>query len=223
MGCILLDGNISVKVDAGDYTCYVGSANIASQYAIGSSNISLTGNQAAATIGAIGIGLQVGGGLLSSSASQSAATFMGLPIGGDYGAGLRQSRTDRGAALSSLGSSVMQLIPPVAQCAGSMTGNAATKQSMLATLTLLYYPPTDDTNFQSMYGHPVMKIDTPAAGYCQTRGFPSLHLWRPARKPLTSTPPWTAVCLLSKGVILCISAMQDTMTRRHAVDFVPRL
>lgn len=166
-----LDGNVSVKVDAGDYTCYVGSANIASQYAIGSSNISLTGNQAAATIGAIGIGLQVGGGLLSSSASQSATTFMGLPIGGDYGAGLRQSRTDKGAALSSLGSSVMQLIPPVAQCAGSMTGNAATKQSMLATLTLLYYPPTDDTNFQSMYGHPVMKIDTPAAGYCQTRGF----------------------------------------------------
>lgn len=166
-----LDGNVSVKVDAGDYTCYVGSANIASQYAIGSSNISLTGNQAAATIGAIGMGLQVGGGLLSSSASQSATTFMGLPIGGDYGAGLRQSRTDKGAALSSLGSSVMQLIPPVAQCAGSMTGNAAAKQSMLATLTLLYYPPTDDTNFQSMYGHPVMKIDTPAAGYCQTRGF----------------------------------------------------
>lgn len=166
-----LDGNVSVKVDAGDYTCYVGSANIASQYAIGSSNISLTGNQAAATIGAIGIGLQVGGGLLSSSASQSATTFMGLPIGGDYGAGLRQSRIDKGAALSSLGSSVMQLIPPVAQCAGSMTGNATTKQSMLATLTLLYYPPTDDTNFQNMYGHPVMKIDTPAAGYCQTRGF----------------------------------------------------
>lgn len=166
-----LDGNVSVKVDAGNYTCYVGSANIASQYAIGSSNISLTGNQAAATIGAIGIGLQVGGGLLSSSASQSATTFMGLPIGGDYGAGLRQSRTDKGATLSSLGSSVMQLIPPVAQCAGSMTGNASTKQSMLATLTLLYYPPTDDSNFQEMYGHPVMKIATPASGYCQTRGF----------------------------------------------------
>jgi len=160
--CSFLDGNISVKVDAGTHTIYVGSANIASQYAIGASNISLTGNQTSATIGAIGIGLQVGGGALSSSA--------GL-LGGLNN--LTRDNTGRtmGETMSSLGHSVMQLIPPVAQCAGSMTGNASALQSMLATLTLFYYPPTDDANFQSMYGHPVMKIDTPASGYCQTRGF----------------------------------------------------
>lgn len=160
--CSFLDGNISVKVDAGTHTIYVGSANIASQYAIGASNISLTGNQTSATIGAIGIGLQVGGGVLSSSA--------GI-LGGLNN--LTRDNTGRtmGETMSSMGHSVMQLIPPVAQCAGSMTGNASALQTMLATLTLFYYPPTDDTNFQSMYGHPVMKIDTPASGYCQTRGF----------------------------------------------------
>lgn len=160
--CSFLDGNISVKVDSGTHTIYVGSANIASQYAIGASNISLTGNQTSATIGAIGIGLQVGGGALSSSA--------GL-LGGLNN--LTKDNTGRtlGETMSSMGHSVMQLIPPVAQCAGSMTGNASAMQSMLATLTLFYYAPTDDSNFQSMYGHPVMKIDTPASGYCQTRGF----------------------------------------------------
>lgn len=168
--CSFLDGNISVKVDAGTYTVYVGSANIASQYAIGASNISLTGNQAAATIGAIGIGLQVGGGALSSSASQHATMFGRFPVGGDGGKGLN-ALPNLGSAMQSLGGAVMQMIPPVAQCAGSMTGNATALQSMEACLTLLYYPPTDDANFQSMYGHPVMKIDTPAAGYCQTRGF----------------------------------------------------
>ena len=166
--CSFLDGNISVKVDAGTYTVYVGSANIASQYAIGASNISLTGNQAAATIGAIGIGLQVGGGALSSAASFPIDIG---PIHGEMVKSPSAASKNMGAAMQSLGGAVMQMIPPVAQCAGSMTGNATALQSMEACLTLLYYPPTDDTNFQSMYGHPVMKIDTPAAGYCQTRGF----------------------------------------------------
>jgi len=160
--CSFLDGNISVKVDAGTHTIYVGSANIASQYAIGASNISLTGNQTSATIGAIGIGLQVGGGALSSSA--------GI-LGGLNNLSRDNTGRTMGQTMSDMGHSVMQLIPPVAQCAGSMTGNAASLQSMSATLTLFYYPPTDDSNFQSMYGHPVMKIDTPAEGYCQTRGF----------------------------------------------------
>lgn len=161
--CSFLDGNISVKVDCGPHTIYVGSANMASQYAIGASNISLTGSQMAASIGTIGIGLQVGGGLLSSGATTPGAQVFGLKLP-DIGEKL-------GNFMQSAGSSVLQLIPPVAQCAGSMTGNATALQSMLATLTVFYYPPTDDANFQSMYGHPVMKIDTPAAGYCQTRGF----------------------------------------------------
>ena len=157
MALSFLDGNMSVKVDSGAYTCYVGSANIASQYAIGASNISLTGNQTSATIGAIGIGLQVGGGVLSNSAIDR---FTRDNTGNSLG-----------SSMKSIGAGVMQLIPPVAQCAGSMTGNAACLQAKMATLCLLYYPPTDDTNFQAMYGHPVFKIDTPAAGYCQTRGF----------------------------------------------------
>ena len=42
---------------------------------------------------------------------------------------------------------------------------------MLATLSLLYYPPIDDAGFTALYGHPVMRVAKPIAGYCKTRGF----------------------------------------------------
>lgn len=166
-----LDGDVSVRIDAGEYTCNVSSANISSQYAIGTSNVAIT-SPAAAAIAAIGTGLQVGGGALSSGAATSYAaggsqSWFGSPnkgapvnIGGNVG-----------TLASSVGSAIMQLIPPVTQCVGSMSGNASTLQDMDAKLVLLYYPPTDDAAFQGMYGHPVLKIATPAAGYCQTRGF----------------------------------------------------
>lgn len=158
-----LDGNISVRVNAGQYTCYVGSADISSQYAIGSSNVSLVGNQSAGSIAAISAALQVGGGLISGSAGSSAQSWFGSPNKG--------KPMSIGDSMQTVGSSLMQLIPPVTQCVGTMTGNSATLQSMEAELVLLYYPPVDDEGFQKVYGHPVMRISKPVSGYCQTRGF----------------------------------------------------
>lgn len=165
-----LDGDVSVRVDAGEYTCNISSVNISSPYAIGTSNVAIN-TPATAAIAAIGASLSVGGGLLSSSASTSVLD-MDMPMGyGTQALQPGQSGKGLGSFLSSAGSSIMQLIPPVTQCVGSMGGNAGALQSMDAKLCLLYYPPTDDAAFQGMYGHPVLKIATPAAGYCQTRGF----------------------------------------------------
>lgn len=158
-----LDGNVSVRVNAGDYTCYVGSADISSQYAIGSSNISIMGNQSAGAIGAISAALQVGGGILSGSAGSGAAGWFSKMTGG--------ISQNVGSSMQSMGASLLQLIPPVTQCVGTMTGNSSTLQSMEAELVLLYYPPVDDSGFQKVYGHPVMRIAKPVEGYCQTRGF----------------------------------------------------
>ena len=51
------------------------------------------------------------------------------------------------------------------------TGASQTLRPTEAQLTLLYYPPIDDSGYQSLYGYPVMRVATPAAGYCKTRGF----------------------------------------------------
>ena len=66
---------------------------------------------------------------------------------------------------------VVQAITPIVQCAGSMSGASACGQSMNIELSLFYYPPIDDSGFQAVYGHPVMRMATPVAGFCKTRGF----------------------------------------------------
>ena len=68
-------------------------------------------------------------------------------------------------------SGLMQTLQPVVQCAGTLGGSAAIGQSMLATLCLLYYAPLNDDAFQAAYGFPVMRMGTPIAGFCKTRGF----------------------------------------------------
>ena len=65
----------------------------------------------------------------------------------------------------------MQAVTPVVQCAGTIAGLASIGLPVIAELTLLYYEPIDYTNFRNLYGHPVMRISTPVAGYCKTRGF----------------------------------------------------
>ena len=65
----------------------------------------------------------------------------------------------------------MQTIEPAITCAGSMGGLAGLGQPLTATLCLMYYQPLDDAGFSALYGHPVMKIATPVAGFCKTRGF----------------------------------------------------
>ena len=76
-----------------------------------------------------------------------------------------------GEGLAGAANGYVQMVSPVVQSVGTMQGSAAYGQSMTARLNLLYYPPVDDAGFQAVYGHPVMRVTTPVAGYCQTRGF----------------------------------------------------
>lgn len=147
----VIDGSVSVRVTAGSYEAYVGSTNIASAYGIGTSNLSV-GNVLSGASQALGGALEVGGGI--------AATMAGFGTPGQVTQGLL------GAA-----SGIRQAIQPITQTVGTMAGASQTLLPTEAKLVLLYYPPIDDAGFQALYGHPVMKVDVPAMGYCQTNGF----------------------------------------------------
>lgn len=161
----VLSGSISLRVDAGEYPVFVGSASIGCNYAIGSSNVPVT-NFVSGAIQAIGGVMQAGGGVLSSAqgAIQSIVT-MGLT--GDAGAGL----SDIGQGLSNVGSGVVQALTPIVQCAGSLSSNAAMGQSSKAKIVVLYFPPINAGTFAAVYGLPIMQMGKPVAGYCKTRGF----------------------------------------------------
>lgn len=150
----LLTGGISVRIDAGNYCVYTGSGNMGIPYAIGSSNIPIQ-NFVQGQMQAIGGGIQFGGGLVGLANPLNTPDAVATMASGlkDITAGVQQSLT------------------PVVQCAGSLGGSAALGQSMTAKLTLLYYQPIDDAGFSAVYGHPVMRVATPVAGYCKTRGF----------------------------------------------------
>ena len=155
-----ITGGISVKVDAGSYTVYAGSGNLGVPYAIGSSNVPIQ-NTIAGTVSATTGALSLGGGLASI-------------LTGNIGGGIQAMAGGGGQVVSGL----MQTLQPVVQCAGTLGGSAAIGQSMQAMLCLLYYAPLNDDAFQAAYGFPVMRMGTPVAGFCKTRGF---SLAAPAR------------------------------------------
>lgn len=142
-----LDGSVSIKVTAGNYCCYVGSTNVSSVYGIGTSNIDPV-KAVSGSIAAVGSALQFGGGVGAATGAFGAATSA---VAGAEG--------------------VKQSIQPINQCVGMTTGASQTLLPTEAQLTLLYYPPIDDAGYQSLYGYPVMRVATPANGYCKTRGF----------------------------------------------------
>ena len=146
-----IDGTVSVRVTAGSFECFVGSTSIASSYGIGTSNLSV-GNLLSGASSALGGALEVGGGI--------AATMAGFGTPGAITQGIL------GAA-----SGIRQAIQPITQTVGTVAGASQTLLPTDAKLVLLYYPPIDDSGFQAVYGHPVMRVSTPAMGYCQTNGF----------------------------------------------------
>lgn len=163
----LIGGTVSVRIEAGEYTVYTGTASIGVSYAIGSSNVPIQ-NLVSGTVSAVGGTLQFGGGLLGAVAGGTSAA-MTAGIAGTTSAILGTASAMAGA--EKMVSGMYQALEPVVQCAGTLSGSAAVGQSREAKLTVLYYPPVDDTGFQAVYGHPVMRMGRPVSGYCQTRGF----------------------------------------------------
>lgn len=154
----LITGGLSVRVDAGDYCVFTGSGNMGVPYAIGSSNIPIQ-NSISGAAQAVGGAMEFGGGL-----GAIVGSFLGI---GDIESGISAATS----GVNNIAQGTMQTLTPVVQCTGSLGGSAAIGQSMDAKLTLLYFPPIDDAGFTAVYGHPVMRVATPVAGYCKTRGF----------------------------------------------------
>lgn len=161
-----IGGDISIRMDAGTYTVYVGSSNCAVPYAIGSSNVPIQ-NKVGGAIQAVTGGLQVGGGIIGLGSGVSTAVTGGA-LGGDA---VQMGITNITQGVNNIAGGFMQMINPVIQCTGSLGGSASAGQSMFARIELLYYAPLDDASFQAVYGYPVMRMGTPVAGYCKTRGF----------------------------------------------------
>lgn len=151
-----LSGTCSVRVDCGGYTVYTGSSSLAANYAIGSSNVPISNFVS-------GVSSIVSGAVKAGTGVLAGASVAGL-AGGVVGAVASGGAGD-------IMSGVQQAISPVVQCAGSMSGTASAGQSQLAELQVLYYQPIDDAGFTAVYGHPVMRMGRPVAGYCKTRGF----------------------------------------------------
>ena len=176
-GIDLLTGNTSISVrstvnDEGEFITYVGGGNCASTYAIGSSNVPIQ-NFASGVASVVGGSIQTGVGIASTVAGLgvggSILGFAGASAGSALGAGIGVAGL--GSGLGNMVSGAMQASTPMVQCAGSASGTANIVQPLDVYVTVVYYPPIDNENFQELYGRPVMRIGTPVAGYCKTRGF----------------------------------------------------
>ena len=160
-----IGGTVSVRVVCGNYTVFVGSASIGAAYAIGSSNVPVQN-----FVG--GVAQAIGGYVEVAAGAADLGAALASPLDDIMGSGA-YSKAASGilSGVTNAVSGVTQSITPIVQCAGSMSGASACGQSMDIELSLFYYPPIDDSGFQSVYGHPVMRMATPVAGFCKTRGF----------------------------------------------------
>lgn len=112
--------------------------------------------------------MQFGAGVIDAGAGIVASS---LGLGEFMGGGLTSGIKSMAGGAQEFVSGYAQTVQPIITSAGSMGGMAAIGQSMNATLALFYYPALTDSDFESLYGHPVFKVDTPANGFCKTRGF----------------------------------------------------
>lgn len=158
-------GDMAYTVKAGNYTVYSGTVNVAVPYAIGTARVSAASSISGA-IQAFGGALQMAGGAVDLGSAVMAKSLT-LGVMGDAAS----AANTMAAGASNMFGGYMQTIEPAITCAGSMGGLAGLGQPLNATLCLMYYPPIDDSGFSALYGHPVMKIATPVAGFCKTRGF----------------------------------------------------
>ena len=158
-------GDMAYTIKAGNYTVYSGTVNVAVPFAIGTARVSTSGAISGA-VQAFGGALQMAGGAVDLGSAVMAKSL----TAGVFGEAAGAASTIAAGAQNMFGG-YMQTIEPAITCAGSMGGLAGLGQPLTATLCMMYYPPLDDANFSALYGHPVMKIATPVAGFCKTRGF----------------------------------------------------
>lgn len=157
-------GSISmvVKTGNGSYTIFAGSTNVGVNMGVGRSTVGAS-NLLGGAVQMLGGSLEVSAGVLDAGSSTIGSLF-GMSRFTDAARGIVQGANDMYKGYA-------QTIQPVITCVGSMGGLAAIGQVQTAILCAIYYPPLDEAGFSAKYGHPVYKVDTPAAGFCKTNGF----------------------------------------------------
>lgn len=164
-------GDVSVTVYAGNYAVYTGTTNISAPVAVGQ-NIIGASKAVGGAIQAIGGGLQMAGGLIDATAGAMGIATSTASAGFLSGAGsLTGGINTMVSGAGNMFSGYAQTVQPAITCSGTMGGLAGMGQETDARLTVMYFPPIDDAGFSAVYGHPVMKIATPVAGFCKTKGF----------------------------------------------------
>ena len=148
-----ISGNISYAISCGDVIYNISGSNAAAPYAIGSSNVSFQ-NFMSGAAQIIGGGIQATTGIVSS-----------LMSGGILGAGSAVG------GVTSIAEGAMQAITPQVQCAGSVGGISAAGLYPTFILTLQYFEPIEENNFEAEYGHPVFAVRTPVPGFNIFRSF----------------------------------------------------
>lgn len=169
-----IQGGVTVQVRAGEYVLYTGSSNMGVPYCIGSSNVPLQ-SLISGQMQMIGGSIQAGFGIVSAAASGGLLLASQGIVGGGSPGGLLGSI---GSGINNVVQGTMQSLTPVVQSTGAVSGSSALGLEIKGRISILYFDPIDDAGFQSLYGHPVMKVGKPAAGYCQTKGFSIASTWR---------------------------------------------
>ena len=156
----LLAGDCAIRVTCGSQTIYTGSTNLSAPFAVGVSAVSASA-KIGGTIQSITGGLEFATGLIDAGSAIVGAAFKEASVGAQaVGAGLQHTMEG-----------YRQKVEPLITSAGSMGGIAALGINTNVILTLIHYNVITDTDFESIYGHPVFKVDKPALGFCKTRGF----------------------------------------------------
>ena len=165
-------GNCAVTVAAGDYVLYTGNANLAAPIAVGRNAVDASA-QVSGALTMAGGAIQMATGVIDAAAGavgiigQTATAGMFGGSGGQLTSGVNTYVS----GASNIFSGYQQAVQPTITAVGSMGGLAGVGQPTNAKIAVMYYPPIDDAGFSAVYGHPVMKVATPAAGFCKTRGF----------------------------------------------------
>lgn len=142
----LIGGTVSASIECDGVILEIAGCNAGAPYAIGSSNITLQNFMNGAA--------QVVGGAIN--AATGILPFTGGSIGG---------------GITSMVGGVVECVTPAVQCAGSVGGLSACGLDPNVVLMKLDYSPLFVDEFQALYGHPVMRVGTPDAGYNMFRGF----------------------------------------------------
>ena len=156
-------GSISVRVDADNYICFTGSTSVAAPYGVGRSAVSAM-DTISGSIQQTGGIIRAGLGVLDIGAA-IASTALGI------GSGISGAVNQITGGIMDQLHGMAQQVQPTISSVGALGGVSAIGQSTEARLVRLYYPNVGDAAFTTIYGHPVMHVYTPVAGFCKTRGF----------------------------------------------------